>query len=445
MHAVRSQPPSTASSERLPWVDAGTMDNEFSIALGHCVANGHLYDLTEQQRARHIYTIGRTGTGKSTLQRSLILQDIVAGRGVCLIDPHGDNAKWLASCIPRHRMNEVIYFDAADRMHPIGLNPFTDSYDPDTRELIASEILALFKGLFRNSWGEWLEYLLKHTLRALLERKQGMVSLLSIQRMLEDTDYRELILRDLRDPALKRFWEEYINRLPERQRLERISSTINKTGKFELSTVLRNIVGQTKSGFSIQDVLDNKKILLVNLSKGQIGDDNANFLGSLIVSMIVGQIMRRGAIPEEERVPHHLFIDEFQNFTTDAFAEIVSEARKYGLRLAVAHQTFDQVPEKVLNQILKNAEVLTAFSISFEDADRLSRSFRPLRSEALSNSQIGQFWVRTTQYEPTLVHGFAPDQLDGFECGSFERAKRSSRWRYARRREDVERKMARWY
>ena len=186
------------------------------------------------------------------------MDTILVGRGVCLIDPHGDNAQWLANCIPRHRMNEVIYFDAADRQNPIGLNPFTDSYDPDTRELIASQILAMFKGLFRDSWGDWLKYLLKHTLRALLECRQGTVSLLSIQRMLEDTDYRELILRDLRDPALKRFWEEYINRLPER--LERISSTINKTGKFELSTVLRNIVGQAKSGFSIQDVLDNKKI-----------------------------------------------------------------------------------------------------------------------------------------------------------------------------------------
>ncbi len=158
------------------------MGDEFSIALGTDAAHGGRFDVSDEQRARHIYTIGRTGSGKSTLQRSLILQDIHAGRGVCLIDPHGDNARWLANCIPRHRVNDCIYYDAADREWPIGLNPFTDSFDPDTRELIASEMLAMFKGLFRNSWGEWLEYLLKHTLRALLEYSTGAVSLLSIQR-----------------------------------------------------------------------------------------------------------------------------------------------------------------------------------------------------------------------------------------------------------------------
>jgi len=157
------------------------MDDEFSLALGTDFATGGRFDISESQRARHIYTIGRTGSGKSTLQRSLILQDIYAGRGVCLIDPHGDNARWLANCIPRERMNDCIYFDAADREWPIGLNPFTDSFDPDTRELIASEVLAMFKGLFHNSWGEWLEYLLKHTLRALLEYQTGAVSLLSIE------------------------------------------------------------------------------------------------------------------------------------------------------------------------------------------------------------------------------------------------------------------------
>jgi len=421
------------------------MGDEISIALGTAVASGRRFDLSETQRARHIYTIGRTGSGKSTLQRSLILQDIHAGRGVCLIDPHGDNARWLADCIPRHRINDCIYFDAADREWPIGLNPLTDSYDADARELVASEILAMFKGLFRDSWGEWLEYLLKHTLRALLEYRTGAVSLLSIQRMLEEEAYRDRVLQHLSDPALARFWAQYFDRLREREQLDRISSTINKTGKFELSTVLRNIVGQSQSGFSIKQVMDDKQILLVNLAKGQIGEDNANFLGSLIVSIIVGQVMRRGAIPESERVPFHLWIDEFQNFTTDVFGVIVSEARKYGLRLGVAHQTLDQVPKPVLDQILKNAEVLTAFGVSFEDADRLASSFRPLRVQALSETSIGDFYVRTTTQEPRLLSGYSPGDLADFSRNSFERVRKNSRWRFSRSREIVQRDLASWY
>ena len=209
--------------------------------------------------------------------------------------------------------------------------------------------------------------------------------------------------------------------------------------------MLRNIVGQSRSGFSIKRVMDENQILLVNLAKGQIGSDNANFLGSLIVTMIVGQAMRRGAIPEEQRVPFHLWIDEFQNFTTDVFGEIVSDARKYGLRLGVAHQTLDQVTKPVLAQILKNAEVLTAFGVSFEDADRLQSSFRPLRSEALSDTRIGDFYVRTTTSEPWLVSGYPPESLDGFMQNSFERVRKNTRWRFSKSRQVVQKDLENWY
>lgn len=421
------------------------MNDAQSVSLGQTVVHGTPFWLTDQERARHIYTIGRTGAGKSTFQRSLVLQDIRAGRGVCLIDPHGDNAQWIAGAIPRHRMNETIYFDAADREWPIGINPLSGERDPHIRELIASEMLQMFKSLFSDSWGPWLEYLLKHTLLALLARQEGAVSLLAIQRMLEDEGYREHVLRTLRDPALRRFWLQYFEQLQGREQLERISSTINKTGKFELSTVLRHIVGQTKSGFDFRRVVDEQKILIVNLNKGQIGADNANFLGSLIVSMIVGEIMRRGTIPEAERVPFHLTIDEFQNFTTSAFADIVSESRKYGLRLCVAHQTFDQVDDRVLDQILKNAEVLTAFGVSFEDADRLMSIFRPLRSEALSGSGVGEFWARTTTREPVMLRGFSPELLELEHRNSLERVRKASRWRHARPVKTVEQHLVEWY
>lgn len=421
------------------------MDNDIALTLGKRVKDGGLYSITQAERARHIYTIGRTGAGKSTFQRAIALQDIHAGRGLCLIDPHGENAAWLANAIPRHRINDTIYFDAADREYPIGLNPLADARASGDSELAASEILAMFKGLFRDSWGEWLEYLLKHTILALLERKQGAVSLLGIQRILEDEGYRMSVLRTLKDPALKRFWNEYINHLQERQLLERISSTINKTGKFELSKTLRNIVGQSKSGFSMKRVVDDGQILLVNLNKGQIGEDNANFLGALIVSMIIGQVMRRGAVPPEDRTQFNLIIDEFQNVTTDSFATIVSECRKYGLSLAVAHQTFDQVPPKTLDQILKNAEVLTAFGVSFEDADRLTSAFRPLRSEGLSDVSVGQFWSRTTVTNPELIVGFDPLTLKEFERHSRNRVLRCARTKYAKNRLPLEKGLNAWY
>lgn len=401
------------------------------LLLGREVMGGHFERLSQDQRRRHLYTVGSTGAGKTTFLQSLILQDIHLGRGVCVIDPHGDMAEEIANCIPRHRMNDVIYFDAGDREHPIGFNPLSGWDNYDQRELVASQIVSTFKGLWRDSWGEWLEYLLKNTLLALLERRGVAVSLLSIPRMLEDPEYRAHILAGVHDPVVKGFWQDYFGGFGNREQHERISSTLNKAGKFVLSPVLRNILGQKKSGFDMTAVMDEGKVLIVNLAKGKIGEDNANFLGSLIVSDIVGRAMQRADRPEASRRDFHLFIDEFQSLTTDSFATIVSEARKYRLSLAISHQNFDQISPKVLAAILKNTGTLAAFRVNFEDAQKLALSFRPVLAGALAESQTGEFWCQMNG-KVRQMQSIAPWEQDGLYRGSLYRVRNNSQLRHGK-------------
>ena len=421
------------------------MENDLSVSFGVDGARDGAHFLSADDRARHIYAIGRTGTGKTTLLRSLALQDINAGRGLCVIDPHGDNAQALADSIPRHRVNDTIYFDASDREHILAFNPLEHNGTDDDAELVASEIVTMFKGLFRESWGEWLEYLLKNTVLTVLSQKNIPVSLLSVQRVLEDDEYRTGMVERLTDPVLRGFWDKYFLRLREREELERISSTLNKVGKFALSPVLRNIFGQSRSGFDVRQAMDSGQIVIVNLSKGRIGADNANFLGSAILSKIVSTALRRSAVAERERVPFYLNIDEFQNFTSDEFTTIVSEARKYALSLTIAHQNFDQISPRVVGQIIKDAGTLIAFKVGFEDNDRLAGAFHPLNPDALSSTRDGAFWVRTGSSEPQLINGYSPRELDNLRTNSFARVVKNTRWRYTRPREVVEREFRGWY
>lgn len=414
------------------------------VLLGRESVGGAFAHLTQDQRRRHLYTVGSTGAGKTTFLQSLILQDIHLGRGVCVIDPHGDLAEEIANCIPRHRMNDVIYFDAGDREYPIGFNPLAGWRESDRRELVASQIVATFKGLWRESWGEWLEYLLKNTLLAILERKGVAVSLLSIPRMLDDPAYREHILAGVHDPVVKGFWRDYFGGFANREQHERISSTLNKAGKFVLSPVLRNILGQTRSGFDMTRVMDEGKVLIVNLAKGRIGEDNANFLGSLIVSDIVGRAMQRADRPEELRRDFHLYIDEFQSLTTDSFATIVSEARKYRLALAISHQNFDQIHHKVLAAILKNTGTLAAFRVNFEDAQKLALSFRPVLAGALAESRTGEFWCQSNG-RVRQMKSIAPQEQSMLFRGSLQRVRANSRMRYAKPRHKVEAEFRKWW
>ncbi len=421
------------------------MDKGTSVSLGAGVSYGKPVLLSSDERARHIYTIGRTGSGKTTFLRSLALQDIYTGRGVCVIDPHGDNAQMLADSIPRSRINDTIYFDAGDKENVIGFNPLSNVEDSFDADLVSSELITMFKGLFRDSWGEWLEYLLKNAVLAITEQKSVPITLVSIQRMLDDDDFREGVLKRVKNPVVLRFWKHYFGEFRKREELERISSTLNKVGKFALSPAVRNIVGQWQSGFDIQQVMDRKQILIVNLSKGRIGADNANFIGAVLMSKIVSTALRRSNIDERDRTDFHLHIDEFQNFTSDEFTTIVSEARKYALYLTIAHQNFDQVSKNVLGQIIKDAGTLAVFKVSFEDNDKLAKALYPVSPDSLASTQDGEFWLRTSTGSPVLIQGYGPDELDGFRTNSLQRVINNSRWRYSRPRKVVEWDFNKWY
>lgn len=416
-------------------------DGHTHSAIGSREASptGEHFTLTQDDRRRHVYIIGQTGTGKSTLLQSLILQDIQLGRGVCLIDPHGDVAEKMASSIPKCRIKDTIYFDPSDREHPFGFNPLAH-VSPDDRELVASSIVQAFKGLWGDSWGEWLEYLLKNSLMAMLHYPVPGLSLVALPRFLSNTDFRASVLKHCDDPVVMEFWDEWFAQIDQREELSRVISTLNKAGKLSLSPTLRNILGQRTNSIDFKRAMDHKQIVIVNLSKGLLGADNSNLLGSLLVSHLVSVTMQRARVPEHERIDHHLYIDEFQNFTTREFETILSEARKYRLNLTVAHQYLEQINATVRNAVLGNVGTLAVFSVGAQDADTLALEFTPLQPKALSSASRGECHVRFRKdgsyMNPELIRTFPlPSKL---EHSSFDRVRNFTRERYGRNREVVE-------
>jgi type IV secretory pathway TraG/TraD family ATPase VirD4 len=281
--------------------------------------------LRRQDRRQHLYVVGKTGTGKTTLLRNLILQDIEAGEGVGLIDPHGDLAEELLDFIPKWRTDHVLYFDPADGQWPVGFN-LLKSVEPHRRHLVASAVVGSFKSIWRDSWGPRLSYLLYASVAALLECQN--TSLLGVQRMLADSRYRDWVVRQVRDPAVRSFWEKEFAGYDRRFLSEVISPVQNKVGQLLMSPPVRLAIGQVRSRLDPRFLMDNRRILIANLSKGRLGEDKSALLGALLVSQFQAAAMARAEVPEEGRRDFYLYIDEFHNFTTDSFASILSEARK---------------------------------------------------------------------------------------------------------------------
>lgn len=326
-------------------------------------------------RDRHLYIVGKSGTGKSTLIYNAIAQDIYNGSGVAVIDPHGDLVEDVLRCIPEERVEDTIYFNAADKQFPIGLNMFNAETE-DEIGLLADDLLVTFKRL-SESWGERLDTILRYTFHTLLRAEDA--SFLDIQRLLQNDNFRKRTLTQIKEPLLLEFWHNLFTQYPK----DAMQPILNRMTKFALSPTLAGILGQANAMLSFFDVIQNRKILLVNLSKGRIGEDTAQLLGSLIVSQIQLAIMRRAEMPKELREPYFLYVDEFQNFTTSAFEKILSEARKYKLCLTLAHQYISQLDEKTKNAILANVGTIIMFQSYPQDAQAL----RP---------ELGQ-------YEPTDV------------------------------------------
>ncbi len=332
------------------------------------------FGIKMDDRRRHMYIIGKTGMGKSELLKNIAIQDIQAGRGLAFVDPHGDPVEDLLDYIPEHRMKDVIYINPADLEHPIAFNVM-ESVDPDTRHLVADGIMAVFKKLWLDLWSARMEYILNYTLLALLEVPGS--TLLGINRMMAEKDYRKWVVEQVKDPEVKAFWVQEFEKWDPKYRMDATAAIQNKIGQFVSNVVIRNIVGQSKSSFDVRKAMDEQKILLINISKGRVGEDASRLLGGLLVTKIQIAAMSRVDIPRAERKDFVLVVDEFQNFATASFASILSEARKFNLSLVVAHQYVSQMEDEVRDAVFGNVGTIVAFRVGAEDAELLEKEFAP--------------------------------------------------------------------
>lgn len=333
------------------------------------------FGLYRTDRSRHVYIIGQTGAGKSGLLELFALSDIYHNQGYAIIDPHGDFAIDNLKFIPESRIKDVVYFNPADTAYPLGFNPM-EVLDPNLKNNTSSEIIGVLKRMFGESWGPRLEYILRYTILALLDHPN--TTMLDITRMLTDKKFRKEVLASCQDTVVLNFWNIEFASWNDKFQAEAVAPVLNKVGAFTANPIIRNIIGQPKSTFNIREIMDDGKILIVNLSKGLIGEDNAGILGSFIVTKIQLAAMSRSDIPNiEDRRPFYLYVDEFQNFATDSFATILSEARKYGLNLTVANQYIAQMSDTVRDAVFGNVGSMISFRVSADDAPFLAKQFEP--------------------------------------------------------------------
>lgn len=362
---------------QLPLVNGEPAHDENISAFGLTNFRGinHQFGMYRRDRSRHVYIIGQTGAGKSGMLELFALSDVFYNQGYCIVDPHGDFATNNLRFVPENRINDVVYFNPADTEYPVAFNPLELS-DPARKPNVSSEVIGVLKRMFGDSWGPRLEHILRYTLLALLDRPEA--TLLDISRMLTDKDFRKETLDYCRDVTVLQFWKHEFGQWNEKQVNESIAPVLNKVGAFTANPIIRNIIGQPKSSFDIRKIMDEGKILVVNLSKGLIGEDNAGILGAFIVTKVQLAAMSRSDIPDvADRRPFYLYVDEFQNFATDSFAVILSEARKYGLNLTVANQYISQMTDSVRDAVFGNVGTTISFRVSADDAPILSKQFEP--------------------------------------------------------------------
>lgn len=333
-----------------------------------------IFGIKRKDRRQHMYVLGKSGTGKSTLIENMIIQNVYNGEGVCVVDPHGELVEKIMELIPESRAKDVIYFNPADTEHNIGFNPFQLD-DPKYRDLVAAGLMGIFTKIWANAWSSRMEYILQNCILALLD-VQGS-TLLGIPRLLVDKDYRQYVISNIKDPVIKNFWIHEYEAWRDQFRNEAIQPIQNKVGQFLSSALVRNIVGQSKSTINLFDIMNQQKIFLVNVSKGRIGEDNSSLLGGMLITKLQLAAMERIRIAETERKDYYLYIDEFQNFSTESFASILSEARKYRLCLTIAHQYTAQLEEEVRDAVFGNVGTMIIFRVGADDADALEKEFEP--------------------------------------------------------------------
>lgn len=365
-----------------------------------------IFGVKDVDRRRHIWVVGKTGTGKSTLIANMVIDDLKKGRGVAVIDPHGDLCETVLNYIPKNRINETIYFNPADRDYPIVINPL-EVNTKEEAELVVSGLMSIFTKVWANVWSARMEYILRNSLLSLTEIDNS--TLADVLRLLSEDEYRNKIVQKMKDETLKVFWLNEFNKMPANFRAEAISPIQNKVGQFVTSPMIRNILAQPKSTISLEQVMESGMIFLANLSQGRLGEDYAALLGATLITKFQLAAMHRVDVPEEKRRDFHLFVDEFQNFATDSFIKILSEARKYRLNLMLANQYMAQIPEGVQKAILGNAGSLISFAVGADDAQIIHKEYAEVFSQNdlvnLANFQIAvKLMIDGHSSRPFLAH-----------------------------------------
>ena len=345
------------------------------IAKTNFHGQGRLFGIKRDDRRRHMHIIGKTGMGKTSLLLNMAVSDIRNGSGLAFVDPHGDVADALLDYIPEHRVKDVVYFNPQDLEYPIAFNVLGDVPE-NQRHIVSDGLVGVFKKIWADSWGPRLEYILRNAILTLLENENS--TLLDIMRILVDKNFRANIVYKMQDPVLKQFWLNEYDGYTDKLLVEAIAPIQNKVGQFTSSPLIRNIIGQPKSSFNLREIMDQKKILIMNLSKGAVGEGGAQLLGAMMITKMQLAAMSRVDIPENERQDFYAYIDEFQNFSTDSFAEILSEARKYRLSLILAHQYVEQLSEVVRGAVFGNVGTTIVFRIGAADAEFMEREFTPV-------------------------------------------------------------------
>ena len=405
------------------------------------------FGIKTDDRRRHVYILGKTGMGKTTLLENMVIQDIEAGRGVCYVDPHGDTAEKIINHIPLDRINDVLYINPADLDFPVGFNVF-ESVDKSKDHLLAAGLMGVFKKIWPDVWSPRMEYILQNCIYALLEVPNS--TLLGISRILADKVYRDEVVSQLKDPIVRGFWEDEFANYTEKFASEAIAPIQNKVGQFLSAPIIRNIVSQVKSTFNLRDMMDEGKIVVVNLSKGRIGEENSRLLGGLLITKIQLAVMERIEIPEEKRRDFYLYVDEFQNFATESFANILSEARKFHLNLTITHQYIAQLEiggSTVLRDaVFGNVGTIITLRVGALDAEFLEKEFEPhfMKNDLVTLAKH-QMYLRL-MIDGAASHPFSATTLPPISkpTGSSEKVVKVSRERFSTPKTVIEEKIIRW-
>ncbi len=401
------------------------------------------FGIRRADRRRHLYTVGKSGSGKSKMLELLINADIQNGEGIAVIDPHGDLIDNIMRYIPAHRINDVVLLDPSDITFPIAFNPL-EKVPEEQKMQVTIGFLQIFKKLFGSNWSDRLEHVLRYTTLALLDSPNTTV--LSILKMLTDKNYRQKIVSRIQDSVVKSFWVSEFAAWSEKFDADAITPLLNKVGQFVATNMIRNMIGQPITKFDIREIMDKKKILLMKVSKGLLGEENSSLIGAMFITKLYQAAMSRADTPEDQRTDFYLYVDEFQNFATDTFTEILSEARKYRLNLTIAHQYMGQLSDTVRKTVFGNVGSMISFRVGAEDAAILSEEYNPVFKERdIINLGVREFYIKMS-VNGELREAFSGRTLDAprVEYDNTEAIIAASRKKYCMPRADVETMLKQW-